>query len=169
MGPWVDVVQEGDDYGGQRSLQIDPGLWREVFKPRLARLLGGIKKLAPHTKLFFHSCGSIVSILPDLIEVGVQALNPVQVAATGMDSRELKREFGTSLTFWGGGVDTQRVLPFGTPAEVRKQVLKRCEVFGQGGGFVFNSIHNVQAMTPVENVLAMFEALREFNGAAVKR
>ncbi len=161
VGQWVDVVQEGDDYGGQRSLQIEPALWREIFKPRLARLLGGIKKLAPRTRLFFHSCGSIVSILPDLIEVGVEILNPVQVAATGMDSRTLKRAFGDSLTFWGGGVDTQRVLPTGTAQEVRDEVKRRIDDLAPGGGFVFAAVHNIQMDVPPENIIAMRQALRE--------
>lgn len=164
VGQWVDVVQEGDDYGGQRGLQIEPALWREVFKPRLARLLGGIRRLAPHSKLFFHSCGSIISILPDLIEVGVDALNPVQVAAEGMDSRDLKRQFGADLTFWGGGVDTQRVLPTGTPQQVRDEVKRRIDDLAPGGGFVFTAVHNIQLDVPPENILAMRQALRDFGG-----
>jgi uroporphyrinogen decarboxylase len=162
VGQWVDVVQEGDDYGAQQSLQVDPGLWRQVFKPRLARLLGGIKKLAPHTRLFFHSCGSLIAILPDLIEVGVEILNPVQVAAAGMDSRDLKRRFGADLVFWGGGVDTQRVLPAGTPAQVRDEVRRRIEDLAPGGGFVFAAVHNIQVDVPPENILAMRQALREY-------
>jgi len=162
MGDLVDVVQEGDDYGGQHGLQVSPALWRAVFKPRLGRLIGHIKELAPHAVLFFHSCGSIHEILPDLIEVGVDALNPVQVAAANMDSRELKKEFGDELVFWGGGADTQRVLPQGTPEEVRDEVERRVDDFAPGGGFVFAAVHNLQADVPAENVLAMRQALREF-------
>jgi len=162
VGGLVDVVQEGDDYGGQRDLQVAPALWRAVFKPRLAQLFGNIKRLAPHVSLFFHSCGSIARILPDLIEVGVDALNPVQVAAAGMDSRDLKREFGSSLTFWGGGVDTQQVLPRGTPQQVRDEVERRIHDLAPGGGFVFAAVHNIQADVPTENLLAMRQALRDF-------
>jgi uroporphyrinogen decarboxylase len=161
LGEAVDVIQEGDDYGGQHGLQVSPALWRQVFKPRLAWLLGRIKRQAPQTAVFFHSCGSIFEILPDLIEVGVDALNPVQVAAARMDSRELKKEFGRSLTFWGGGVDTQRVLPTGTPAQVRDEVRRRVEDLAPGGGFVFAAVHNIQADVPAANVLAMRQALRE--------
>ena len=97
------------------------------------------------------------------IESGFDIINPVQCSATGMDATELKKTFGSKLTFWGGGVDTQKVLPFGTPAQVREQVLERCRVFGKGGGFIFDAIHNVQAKTPVGNIVAMIEALREVN------
>ena len=164
VGDLVDVIQEGDDYGAQHGLQISPQMWRELFKPRLKQLLSYIKERAPHTHLFFHSCGSIFEILPDLIEVGVEALNPVQVAAANMDSRELKREFGDDLVFWGGGVDTQHVLPQGSPQEVRDEVERRVDDLAPGGGFVFAAVHNVQADVPVENLLAMRQALRECGG-----
>ncbi len=162
LGEWVDVVQEGDDYGGQHGLLISPQLWRAIFKPRLHQLFSHIKRCAPHVAIFFHSCGSIYEIIPDLIEVGVEALNPVQVAAANMDSRKLKREFGDSVTFWGGGVDTQRVLPYGTPQEVRDEVRRRIDDLAPGGGFVFAAVHNIQADVPTENILAMLEAVREF-------
>ena len=161
-GDLVDVVQEGDDYGSQHQLQISPELFRQVFKPRLARLVAHIKKCAPHVHLFFHSCGSIRDILPDLIEVGVDILNPVQVTAAGMHSGQLKKAFGESLSFWGGGVDTQRVLPTGTPAQVRDEVKRRLDDFAPGGGFVFAAVHNIQADVPPENILAMREAVWEF-------
>lgn len=162
VGDLVDIVQEGDDYGGQNTLLVAPDLWREVFKPRLATLMAHIKGLAPHARIFFHACGSVYDILPDLIEVGVDILNPVQVAAAKMGSRELKREFGDSLTFWGGGVDTQHVLPIGTPEDVRDEVKRRIDDFAPGGGFVFTTVHNIQADVPTENILAMREAVREF-------
>jgi uroporphyrinogen-III decarboxylase len=118
-----------------------------------------------HTKwkTFKHSCGAVSKFLPFFIEAGIDILNPVQCSATGMDP-ELKANFGDQLVFWSGGVDTQKVLPFGTPAEVREQVLRRCEIFTPGGGFVFNTIHNVQARTPVKNIVAMLDAVHEFNG-----
>ncbi|MBI4603893.1 MAG: hypothetical protein HY721_18205 [Planctomycetes bacterium] len=161
LGGLVDVVQEGDDYGGQSRLLIAPPVWREVFKPRLARLFAHIKRLAPHVFIFFHSCGSIREIIPDLIEVGADILNPVQVSAAGMDTRELKRDFGRDVAFWGGGVDTQRVLPCGTPREVREEVKRRLDDLAPGGGFVFNAVHNIQADVPPENILAMRETVRE--------
>ncbi len=161
LGGLVDVVQEGDDYGGQARLLIAPSLWREVFKPRLTRLFSHIKKAAPHVFIFFHSCGSIREIIPDLIDAGADILNPVQVSAAGMDSHGLKRDFGGDVTFWGGGVDTQRVLPCGTPREVRDEVKRRIDHLAPGGGFVFNTVHNIQADVPPENILAMREALRE--------
>ncbi len=164
LGPLVDVIQEGDDYGGQHELLVSPRVWRAVFKPRLRQLLAHIKRCGPHVAIFFHSCGSIFEIIPDLIEVGVDILNPVQVAAAGMDSSRLKREFGQSLTFWGGGIDTQRVLPYGTPQAVRDEVKRRLDDFAPGGGFVFNTVHNIQADVPPENILAMVEALRQWGG-----
>lgn len=162
VGDLVDVIQEGDDYGGQHELLVSPRIWRAVFKPRLRQLFAHIKRCAPHVFIFFHSCGSIGEIIPDLIEVGVDILNPVQVAAAGMDSRQLKREFGKNLTFWGGGVDTQRVLPYGTPEMVRTEVKRRLDDFAPGGGFVFNTVHNIQADVPPENILAMRDALRQW-------
>lgn len=161
LGDVVDVIQEGDDYGGQRQLQVSPKIWREVFKPRLRQLLAHIKSCAPHVSIFFHSCGCVREIIPDLIEVGVDILNPVQVTASGMDSRELKREFGDDLTFWGGGVDTQRVLPLGTPGEVRDEVRRRVDDLAPGGGFVFAAVHNIQADVSPRNIIAMREALDE--------
>jgi uroporphyrinogen-III decarboxylase len=109
----------------------------------------------------------VVRFIPSFIEAGFDIFNPVQCSAVGMEAAELKARFGDRLTFWGGGVDTQRTLPFGSPEEVRQQVLERCEVFAGGGGFVFNSIHNLQARTPVANIIAMFDAVREFNGAPI--
>ncbi len=162
VGDLVDVVQEGDDYGGQNGLLISPKLWRELFQPRLRQLFAHIKKGAPHVFLFFHSCGSIYEIIPDLIEVGVDILNPVQVAAANMDSKKLKKAFGEALTFWGGGVDTQSVLPHGTPQKVRDEVKRRIDDFAPGGGFVFNTVHNIQADVPPENILAMRQAVHEF-------
>jgi len=164
LGDIVDIVQEGDDYGGQNTILVSPKVFREVFKPRLKQLLGRIKELAPHVKVFFHTCGAVRDILPDLIEVGVDILNPVQVACLGMDSADLKREFGKDLTFWGGGVDTQYVLPTGTPEQVRDEAKRRIDDFAPGGGFVFAAVHNIQADVSAENILAMRQALRDFGG-----
>lgn len=162
VGRQVDVIQEGDDYGAQQGLQVAPPLWREIFKPRLRQLISFIHERAPGVPVFFHSCGAIRDIIPDLIEVGVDVLNPVQVAATGMDSAELKRDFGDSISFWGGGVDTQFVLPRGTPQEVRDEVHRRIDDLAPGGGFVFAAVHNIQGDVPPENILAMRETLAEY-------
>ena len=158
----VDVVSEADDYGTQSSQLISPRLFREVFKPRLKVVFDCIHELAPEAKLFFHSCGSIREILPDLIEIGVDIINPVHVRAAGMEPAALKRDFGAALVFWGGGVDTQGVLPYGTPAEVEEDVRANLEALMPGGGYVFNTIHNIQADVPPENIMAMWRALQRY-------
>jgi uroporphyrinogen decarboxylase len=160
VGDLVDVVAEGDDYGTQQSMLVSPATFRSVFKPRLAALVGAMRKGAPDAFVFFHSCGSVRKILPDFIEIGVDALNPVQTTAAGMEPVALKRDFGRDVAFWGGGVDTQGVLPRGTPAEVRADVRRHVDALAPGGGFVFCTVHNVQADVPPENVLAMVEEMR---------
>ncbi len=168
LGDVVDVVAEGDDYGTQQSLLVSPATFRTLFKPRLAELVREMKRGAPEAFVFFHSCGSVRKILPDFIEIGVEALNPVQTTAAGMEPRELKREFGRDIAFWGGGVDTQSVLPHGTPAEVAEDVRRNLDALAEGGGYVFGTVHNIQADVPAENVVAMVEALRA-HGAARSR
>jgi uroporphyrinogen decarboxylase len=162
LGDVVDVISEADDYGTQVSQLISPRMFRRLMKPRLAVLFGRIKELAPDAKLFFHSCGNVRPLLPDFIELGVDILNPVHVRAAGMDPVELKRDFGRDIVFWGGGVDTQDVLPHGTPAEVRDDVRRNIEALAPGGGFVFNTVHNIQADVPPKNIVAMWEALQEY-------
>lgn len=158
----IAVITEADDMASQHSLIISPDIYRRLIKPRHKRLFDHIHKLAPNAFIFFHSCGAIYELIPDLIEVGVDILNPVQVSAAGMDPRRLKKEFGSELTFWGGGVDTQWTLPYGTPLEVRDEVIRRIDELAPGGGFVFNTVHNIQADVPPENLAAMFDALREY-------
>jgi uroporphyrinogen decarboxylase len=160
----VDVVSEVDDYGTQVSQLISPRMFRRLFKPRLATLFGRIKELTPNSKIFFHSCGNVRPLLPDFIELGVDILNPVHVRAAGMDPVALKRDFGQDIVFWGGGVDTQEVLPHGTPTEVRDDVRRNVEALAPGGGFVFSTVHNIQADVPPENIVAMVEALQEYGG-----
>ncbi|MCF6177596.1 MAG: hypothetical protein L3J71_17715 [Victivallaceae bacterium] len=169
LGDLVDVVAENDDYGTQESQLVSPDTFRELFKPRLAELFSFIKtKLAAKKTngeqgyLFFHSCGNVRPILPDFIEIGVDILNPVHISAAGMDPVSLKRDFGKEVTFWGGGVETQNVLPRGTPVEVREDVKRNVETLMVDGGFVFNTIHNIQAEVPPENIMAMVEALHEY-------
>jgi hypothetical protein len=153
----------GTDFGTQTSSFCSDATFRELWLPYYSRVNQWIHA---NTKWrsFKHSCGSIVRFLDSLIDAGFDILNPVQCSAAGMDPRMLKSKYGDRLTFWGGGVDTQKTLPFGTPAEVRNEVLERCEIFSAGGGFVFNTVHNIQSGTPVENIVAMLDAVHEFNG-----
>jgi len=152
------VFVSGTDFGTQRGLFSSPQTYRDLYKPFQKAINERIHKLT-NWKIFIHSCGSIYKLIPDLIEAGFDVLNPVQCSAAEMDPRRLKDEFGNQLVFWGGGVDTQNTLPFGTPQDVYDQVRRRIEIFGAGGGFVFNSIHNVQSNVPTENMLAMFKAI----------
>ncbi|GMU21485.1 MAG: methyltransferase [Phycisphaerae bacterium] len=163
VGRNVIMVSEADDLCSQDRMLVSPELYRKLIKPRHTRLFTHIKRHAPPgTKIFYHCCGAVAEVIPDLIESGIDILNPVQVSAAGMDTRELKRRYGKELTFYGGGVDTQRVLPFGTPQEVRDEVRRRVEDLAPGGGFIFNTVHNIQADVPPENILAMREALAEY-------
>jgi len=155
----VAIFISGTDFGTQRQELISTDLYRELYFPFHKRINDWVHQ---HTtwKTFYHCCGSIYHLIPHFIEAGVDILNPVQCSAANMDPARLKKEFGDRITFWGGGVDTQKTLPFGGPDEVRAEVAERIRTFAPGGGYVFNSIHNIQAKTPVENVLAMFEAAR---------
>lgn len=162
VGDRVMVIQtNGTDFGTQNGPFCSPAKYRELFLPYQKRVNGWIHR---HTrwKTFMHCCGGIVPLLDLIVEAEFDILNPVQCSAKGMDPRTLKKIYGDKLVFWGGGVDTQRTLPFGTPQEVRDQVRERIEIFGPGGGFVFCTIHNVQAKTPIENLLAMFEVVWEY-------
>lgn len=159
----VPIVREDDDYGHQSGLQISPDIFRRLIKPRWRRLFDFMREKAiGKVYIYFHSCGAIRYLIPDLIEIGVQILNPIQVSAAGMDTRELKAEFGRDITFWGGGVDTQYTLPYGSPEEVRNEVRRRIADLAPGGGFVFTPVHNIQADVPPENLIAMWEALGDF-------
>jgi uroporphyrinogen decarboxylase len=160
-GDYADVVQEADDFAGQFRMLISPKSYRAICKPRHRKLFDFIHARTK-AKIFFHSCGAIRPVIPDLIEAGVDILNPVQVSAAGMDSGELKREFGYDLAFWGGGVDTQRVLGEGTPAAVREDVKRRIADLAPGGGFIFATVHNIQGNVPPENIRAMWETLQEY-------
>jgi uroporphyrinogen-III decarboxylase len=165
IGDMVDVVFLcGTDFGTQTSAFCSVPTFRELWLPYYRQICGWIHA---HTtwKCFKHSCGSVERFYESFLEAGFDIVNPVQCSAVGMDPALLKAKHGDRLTFWGGGIDTQKTLPFGTPAEVREQVLRRCEIFAPGGGFVFNAIHNIQAGTPVANIVALFEAVRAFNGA----
>ena len=161
-GEWIDIVAEMDDFGHQQSLWVSVEMFRRLIKPRYAELFSFIKKRYGK-KFLLHSDGAIYPLIPEMIEMGVDILNPIQLRAKGMgDLSRLKREFGDSLTFWGGGVDIQHTLPFATPREVREEVKRNLESLAPGGGFVFAATQAIQPETPPENVLAMWQALREF-------
>jgi uroporphyrinogen decarboxylase len=163
VGPNVMMVSEADDLASQDRCLVSPELYRKLIKPRHTKLFAFIKQQARvPVKIFYHSCGAIAELIPDLIESGVEVLNPVQVSAAGMDTRQLKKNFGKDLTFYGGGVDTQQVLPHGTPRQVRDEVRRRVDDLAPGGGFIFNTVHNIQADVPPVNIVAMWEALREY-------
>jgi uroporphyrinogen decarboxylase len=162
LGDVVDVIAEADDYGTQDSMLIRPEMYRRLIKPLQAELFQRVRAKLKDGFIFFHSCGNVRGLIPDFIEIGVDILNPVHIAATGMEPESLKKDFGKDLCFWGGGVETQHVLPRGTPEEVRENVRKNVEALMPGGGFVFNTIHNIQADVSPENVMAMIEALHEF-------
>jgi len=162
VGPYIDVIVFGDDLGAQNSPQISPRMYREFFKPRHAMMWARARQLA-NVKVMLHSCGALRPLLPDLIEAGLDAINPVQISCRGMEAEGLKRDFGKDLTFWGGGCDTQSILPRGTPVQVREHVLHQCEVLAPGGGFVFQQVHNIMANVPPENILAMYAAVREYD------
>jgi uroporphyrinogen decarboxylase len=161
VGDLIDVHFAADDLAGQSGPLVSPATWRKLVKPRQARIMAAIKART-RAPVFYHSCGAIREFLPDLIELGVDIINPVQVAAAGMDTRELKRSFGSRLSFWGGGVDTQKVLPYGTDAEVRAEVRRRVTDLAPGGGFVFNPVHNIQPGVPAVNVAEAYAAARRF-------
>lgn len=163
VGDNVLLVSEADDLATQNSLLCSPELYERMVHPYHKELFSFIrKKAAAPVHIFYHTCGAVKPLIPLLIDEGVDVLNPVQVSASGMDTKLLKREFGKDVTFWGGGVDTQRVLPFGSPSEVRDEVRRRIDDLAPGGGFVFASVHNVQGDVPPENFMAMWETLREY-------
>lgn len=162
VGDAVDAVfLTGTDFGTQRGLFISAQAYRDLFKP-FHRVVNDWVHANTRWKTFIHSCGSVVDLIPDFIDAGFDILNPVQCSAAGMEAAGLKQRFGDRITFWGGGVDTQRTLPFGTPDAVAAEVRERLRAFGPGGGFVFNPIHNVQARTPIENLRALFETLDRY-------
>jgi uroporphyrinogen-III decarboxylase len=162
VGDRVSVIfVTGTDFGTQKGPFISKQSYRELYMPFHKRVNDWVHANTGW-KTFIHSCGSVVALLPDFVEAGFDILNPVQCSAAGMDPRTLKEQFGNELVFWGGGVDTQRTLPFGSPEEVRREVRERIEIFGRAGGFVFNTIHNIQARVPPENLVALFDAVQAY-------
>ncbi|MCL5072354.1 MAG: hypothetical protein M1308_15915 [Actinobacteria bacterium] len=160
VGDLIDIAHTGDDLATQIAPFISMEMFKRMLKPRYKKIINTIKS---HTeaKVSFHTCGSVYSLIPELIDIGVNILNPIQVSAAGMDTKKLKKEFGNDIVFWGGGCDTQYILPGGSIEEVKAEVKKRIEDLAPGGGFVFNQVHNIQAGVPPENIMAMFNTLKE--------
>lgn len=165
VGQYIDIIRFGDDLGMQNGPQISPRMYREFFKPRHKLMWNRAKQLA-NVKVMLHCCGSVRDLLPDLIDAGLDAINPVQISCAGMDAGKLKLDFGKEMVFWGGGCDTQTVLPNSTPEAVRKHVREQVKALRTGGGFVFQQVHNILANVPPENVVSMFEAINESVSAA---
>jgi len=161
LGDYIQVFTFWDDVCTQDGWMIRPDLYRKLIKPKQKRLVEAIKKKT-QAKLFYHSCGATFDLIPDLIDLGFDILNPVQVSARGMDTKRLKQTYGKDMVFWGGAVDTQSVLPFGKPQEVVDEAKRRIDDLAPGGGFVFAAVHNIQAFVPPENIVAMYDAAYDF-------
>jgi len=159
-GPYLEGIQMNDDFGAQTGLQISPRLYRELFKARQRRWIEFVKARTA-AKVFLHCDGAIEEILPDFIEIGIDVLNPLQTSARGMDPQRIKQKYGRDLAFWGGGVETQTTLPFGSVEDVRREVRARVSLLGPGGGYVFAPIHNIQADIPPEKILAIYDTVAE--------
>jgi len=162
IGHAIDVAVEVDDLGTQESLLLSPEIYRTLVKPCHKRLFAAIKKSAPHIKVFFHSCGAIAPLMDDLIEIGVDIINPVQFSASGMNVRELKQNYGKDIVFWGGVIDTQKTLPYGSPDQIKDEVKRNIETLAPGGGYVINTVHNIQSDVPPQNLDALFEAINTY-------
>jgi len=159
VGPYIDIIVFGDDLGMQTGPQISPRTYREFFKPRHALMWRRAKQLAD-VKVMLHCCGGVRELLPDLIDAGLDAINPVQISCRGMDAAALKRDFGRDIVFWGGGADTQSILAQGMPSQVTDHVRRQLEIWRPGGGFVFQQVHNIMANVPPENIVAMFATVQ---------
>ncbi len=160
VGDLLDIVMIGDDLAGQQGPLFSPNFYRRVVRPRQQRVVDTIRKHSD-ARIWYHTCGDCSAYIPDLIEMGVDILNPVQISTRGLDPAALKSRYGKNLVFWGGGIDSQHVLPFASPEEVRAEVRRNVEAFKPGGGYVFNNVHNIQAGVPPENIMALYEAAWE--------
>jgi uroporphyrinogen decarboxylase len=157
VGDLVDVVMIGDDLAGQSGPLFRPDLYRRVVQPRQKRLVQYIRSRTK-AKIWYHTCGACAAFIPDLLDNGIDILNPVQISAAGMDPASLKARFGDRLAFWGGAIDAQHVLPIATPETVREHVRRNLEIWKPHGGYVFNNVHNIQAGVPPENIVALYDA-----------
>jgi uroporphyrinogen decarboxylase len=161
VGGHIDIVVIGDDYGTQNGLIISPDLFRHVLKPRLSRWITFIKSKAKDARIQFHSCGAIEPLIGDLIDVGVDIINPVQVSAHGMDLGLLKKKYGKSLSF-NGAIDTQRLLPFASPERIAEEVQRTIRILGDHGGYIVSSVHNIQPDVPPQSIVCMFESANKY-------
>ena len=164
VGKYINIIDFCDDLGTQSSLLMSPEMYREIIKPLHARMFGYVRKNYPDVKVFFHTCGAVYELIPDLIEAGIQILNPIQFTASGMDPVKLKKEFGKQLVLWGGGIDTQHTLHVGSIEEVKKMSKEMLDIFSPGGGYVFSQVHNIESCVPAENVLAAFGTAKNYKG-----
>ena len=162
LAPNIDLIQFGDDLGTQVAPQISPEMYRSLIKPWHRKLFTHVKDNWPDVKVFMHSCGAIYNLIPDLIDAGVEVLNPVQISAAGMDPVKLKSEFGKDLVFWGGGADMQHTVAKGSVQEIRDEVRRLIETFSRDGGYVFTQVHNIQADVSPEKVMAIYETAAEY-------
>ena len=160
VGDLLDIVMIGDDLAGQGGPLFSPKFYRKYVRPRQQRVIDTIKKHS-QAKIWYHTCGNCVQYIPDLIDMGVDILNPVQISAKGMNPKDLKEKFGKDIVFWGGGIDSQHVLPFASPEKIKEDVKSNLAILKPGGGYVFNNVHNIQADVPAENIVAMYEAAYE--------
>jgi uroporphyrinogen decarboxylase len=156
----VDLIWAGDDFGGQHGMMIDPETWRKYFKPRMKYVFDSFRNENPDIKIAWHTCGSVVPIIPEMIEIGLDILNPIQPEARGMDPVFLKKEYGRDLIFFGG-ISVQELLPYAHPGKIRDEVKRLVDILGKGGGYIIAPAHNIQNDTPVENVIAFFDAVRD--------
>jgi uroporphyrinogen-III decarboxylase len=162
VGDRIQVIWlSGADFGTQCSLMHSKEIFQSLYKPCYKRVNDWVHQNTPW-KVFYHSCGAVEPLIPEFIDLGTDILNPAQCSATGMDPRHLKAAYGDRIVFWGGGIDTQKTLPWGTTSEAREQVRRRLEIFAPGGGFVFATIHNILAKVPPENIIAMLDTIQEF-------
>lgn len=161
IGPYVQILHLNDDYGSQNGPLISPEFYREVIKPRQRKIVDFIKSKS-NCRILLHCCGGIYELIPDLIEAGIEILNPVQTSCRNMEPERLKKEFGEYITFWGGGCDTRNVLPNATPDEIERHVRERIEILAPGGGFVFNTVHNIMADVPPENIVRMYDTVIKY-------
>ena len=162
VGPYIDIVIFGDDLGGQNGPLLSPKMYREYYKPYHHRMWSRAGELA-NVNVQLHCCGGVSELLSDMIEAGLESINPVQITCTGMDAAELKAEFGAELSFWGGGCDTRDVLPNAAPGQIAEHVKEQVNVLSAGGGFVFQQVHNIMANVPPENIVAMFDAVNDIS------
>lgn len=162
VGEYIDVIQFGDDLGTQQNPLISPTMYREIIKPYHKKQYEFVRNNYPHVKVFVHSCGSIYNLIPDLIDAGVEVLNPIQLSARNMDPVKLKKEFGRNLTFWGAGISTQTTATFGSLQDIKKEVESLIKIFAPGGGFVFTQVHNIQANISPEKIMAIYGTANKF-------